>query len=162
MTKKTDGKRRLSIRQSKLLEGVSQGITPMQAALDAGYSQRSAEHAGELLDTLSLREALGKLLASPEKIAQRINEGLDAKETKFFQHEGRVVETRDVTAWSERRMYVELAARLKGLDPGEKVDVMLTPSLGAGERLSQLLAIAARRARAVHDGGGESGGSGVN
>lgn len=95
------------------------GTTPMQASLDAGYSQRSAEHAGELLDTIAMRDALQRFLPTLEKIGQRISEGLDAMETKFFQHGGRVTESCDVVAWSERRQYAEQAIRLLGLDPGQ-------------------------------------------
>ena len=44
----------------------------------------------------------------------RIREGLDAVETKFFVHEGKVVSTHTVVDWRERRQYVELAARFGG------------------------------------------------
>lgn len=125
--KKTVGKRgkkkKLSPRQAKLLKGIAlENKTPRQAALAAGYSERMADNPGELLDTIAMREALGRLLAPPEKIAQRINEGLDAMETKFFQFQGEVTGMRNVIAWSERRMYADLAAELKGLKPSQKIE----------------------------------------
>lgn len=119
---KGEKRRKLRPRQLKALQAIVGGEVPRQALLEAGYSQRVADHPGEFLDTASMRSAMAKLLASPEKIAQRINEGLDAVETKFFQFKGDVVETRDVIAWGERRMYADLAAELKGLKPSQKIE----------------------------------------
>lgn len=122
--KKTGEKRRkLKPRQLKALEAIVAGEVPRQALLGAGYSERVADHPGEFLDTASMRAAMAQLLASPEKIAQRINEGLDAVETKFFQFQGEVIQSRNVIAWSERRMYADLAAELKGLKPNQKIEV---------------------------------------
>lgn len=122
--KKKTAKNRVALkpRQAKLLEGLTKGKSVRAAALDAGYSPNTAQHPADLLDTIAMREAMSRLLASPEKIAQRINEGLDAMETKFFQFKGGVCETRDVIAWSERRMYADLAAELKGLKPTQKIE----------------------------------------
>jgi hypothetical protein len=115
--------RELKPRQAKLLQGIIEGgKSVFAAAIDAGYSPNTAQHPSDLLDTSAMRKALAHLLAPAEKIAQRINEGLDAMETKFFQFQGTVSDTRDVIAWSERRQYAELAARLKGLTPGVEFD----------------------------------------
>jgi hypothetical protein len=122
--KKKSAKNRVPLkpRQALLLEGLVEGKSVRAAALDAGYSPNTAQHPSELLDTAGMRAALAKLLAPAEKIAQRINEGLDAMETKFFQFEGSVTDSRDVVAWGERRQYAELAAKLKGLAPGTDYD----------------------------------------
>jgi phage terminase small subunit len=124
--KKTDVKRRkASIRQKKLIEGVTKGKSVHRAALDAGYSKRSAEHAGELLSATALREAFGRFIAPPEKIAQRINEGLDATEERviIIGRKGKEKVTVEETVdFGERRQYAALAARLTGLDPGVKIE----------------------------------------
>jgi len=112
----------LKPRQAKLLEGLVEGKSVRAAALEAGYSANTAAHPEDLLDTVAMRKALNHLLAPPEKIAARINEGLDAMETRFFQFQGEVTEARNVIAWGERRAYAELAARLKGLTPGLPFD----------------------------------------
>ena len=52
---------------------------------------------------------------SLSKVAERIKEGLDAMETKFFQHEGKVTDTKEVVSWSERRQYSELAMEAVGI-----------------------------------------------
>lgn len=49
-------------------------------------------------------------------IAKRIIEGLDAEETKFFQKDGLVTDSRNVTSWSERRQYAETAMRALGIE----------------------------------------------
>lgn len=49
-----------------------------------------------------------------EKLAQRIAEGLDATEIKFFQHEGKVIQTVEVVDWEQRRKYIELAVKYAG------------------------------------------------
>jgi hypothetical protein len=124
--KKTGAKRRkASVRQTKLIDGVTKGKSVHRAALDAGYSERMARHAGELLSTSALREAFGRYIASPEKIAQRINEGLDATKQEIIitGRKGKEeIDIRDMVDYSERRQYAALAARLSSLDPGVKVE----------------------------------------
>lgn len=125
--------RELKPRQQKLLKGIiDEGKSVYAAAIDAGYSPNTAQHPSDLLDTAAMRKALASLLAPAEKIAQRINEGLDAMETKFFQFKGEVTESRRVIAWGERRQYAELAARLKGLAPGMDYD----PQRGAPNNIT--------------------------
>jgi|SRR5579863_514922 len=122
----------LSPRQAKLREGLAEGKSTRRAALDAGYSVHSANKPQELLSRPALREALAELLVPVEKIAERINEGLDAVVTETYSH---VIGSKiqgddhielkhvDKIAWSERRKYAVLAARLKGLMPGEKLEI---------------------------------------
>jgi hypothetical protein len=106
-------------RQAKLLEGIVGGKSLHRAALDAGYSRNTADHPADLLGTKSMRAALQALLPPVEKIAQRINEGLDATKTEFAKFEGAITDTRECVDFAERRQYVELACRLKELLPGD-------------------------------------------
>jgi len=149
--KSTKNRERLKPRQAKLLEGISKGKSTYAAAIDAGYSPNSAQHPSELLDTVAMRAALAKMIAPPEKIAQRVNEGLDAMETKFFQFQGEVQEARDVINWTERRQYAELAAKLKGLAPGLDYNPTVNVTLSTSDRLTELLTRAATRSAQVHD-----------
>ena len=106
----------LSKRKQKYIAGVADGKTKMQAALDAGYSDSMA-HSTAQIETPDVRAAFAELVREripARKIVDRINAGLDAKETKFFQSEGVVTDHRDVIAWSERRQYAELAAEFGG------------------------------------------------
>ena len=124
--KKTGAKRRkVTPRQAKLVEGITKGKSQRQAALDAGYSERMARHPSELLSASALREAFGRFIAPPEKIARRINEGLDAVEQEVIVMGRKGKETiriQELVDYSERRQYAALASRLTGLDPGVKVE----------------------------------------
>jgi|HubBroStandDraft_6_1064221.scaffolds.fasta_scaffold22481_4 hypothetical protein len=104
-------------RQAKLLEGIVDGKSVHRAALDAGYSPNTADHPADLLETKSMRAALQQLLPSIEKIALRINEGLDATKTEFAKLEGAITDSRQCIDFAERRQYAELACKLKELLP---------------------------------------------
>ena len=41
-------------------------------------------------------------------------EGLDALDNEFAKFKGRITDERALIAWSERRLYIELAAKLAG------------------------------------------------
>lgn len=110
-------KPKLTKKKQKYIEGLADGKTKMQAALDAGYTDSMARSATGNIETPDVRAAFAKLIQERipgRKIVDRIAEGLDAEETKFFQHEGVVTEQRNVVAWSERRQYAELAAEFGG------------------------------------------------
>ena len=48
-------------------------------------------------------------------LTKKLVEGLNAKETKFFAHEGVVVSTRNTIDYATRHRYLETALRLRGL-----------------------------------------------
>jgi len=125
-----DPLRKLGIKKRKYAEGVSKGKTRKQAALDAGYSASVAKNAKAKIESEAYQEAFAALIRQTipaEKIAQRIHEGMDAMETKFFQKDGNVIESRNVIAWGERRAYAELAA-----DFGNMTTVKTSQALGDG------------------------------
>lgn len=112
----TTKKPALSKMKQKYIAGLADGKTKKQAALDAGYSESMSRSAAQI-ETPDVRAAFAELVREripARKIVERINAGLDAKETKFFQSEGIVTDQRDVIAWSERRQYAELAAEFGG------------------------------------------------
>lgn len=116
VTKKSGPLSALQPRQRKYLDGISKGLTKREAALAAGYAESTANSASHI-ETPDVKAAFQRLMrqyAPAHKIAKRITEGLDAMETKFFQKEGIVTDSRDVINWSERRQYAQLAADLGG------------------------------------------------
>lgn len=113
-----NGHKQLTKKQAKYLEGIAEGKTKKAAALAAGYSLAAAHSVRHAVETPNVRTAFAELIRKiiPQgKIAKRINEGLDATETKFFAKDGIVLETRDVINWSERRQYAQLAAEFGDL-----------------------------------------------
>jgi len=120
----------LDPRRQLYLKHRSEGKNKLEAALAAGFSKAMARNAAAKIETADVRTAFRELMqavAPAHKIAQRIAEGLDATETKFFQHEGMVTDSREAVAWSERRQYAELAAKYGGhveeKTPGTNVQV---------------------------------------
>lgn len=116
--------------ENQYVAGRIKGKSPRKAALIAKYSESMADNAKTKIEkrphiqaalTDFARKLRKKIPAA--KVIQRIAEGLDAKETKFFQKDGVVIESRDVVAWGERRAYAELAAEfgayhVPSVDPG--------------------------------------------
>lgn len=117
----------LTRKQSKFLAGVAAGSGMKEAALEAGYAPGVSPE-GAIVP--SLRRRFRKLLEQRipiEKLATRLSEGLDAEETRHFSFEGKVCDERQVADLSERRRYLEAAAKLMGLEPDKK------PSSGGGQ-----------------------------
>lgn len=109
---------KLNTRQQKYIDNLSKGMTKKDAALAAGYAMSTALRVANNIERSSnVRDTFAKIIRKKiraERIADRISEGLDAMETKFFQHEGIVTDSRDVIAWNERRQYASLAAEFGG------------------------------------------------
>lgn len=124
--KKTGAKRRkASPRQAKLITGIAAGKSVRRAALEAGYSERMASHAGELLSSDALRGICQRTL-SLDKVLMRIDEGMDAEETEVIVvgRKGKEkIKLQTYPNFSERRQSSALAARLIGADPSAKIEV---------------------------------------
>lgn len=118
-------RRKTTPRQQRFVQGVLEGKSQRQAALDAGYSERMARHPGELLSTESLR-GLCQSRLSLEKILQRIDEGMDATQSQVIVlgRKGKeTIETVEGPNYFERRSAAALAAKLIGADPAAKIEV---------------------------------------
>lgn len=124
------------------MEGLAEGKTTKAAMQDAGYSASTAKRGfAGLAKTPATVEAFRDVIRSvytPEEFAERVRQGCDAMETRFFPAgstklrkvgtsdkgvpNGEVVEREKheppaeikVIAWSERRRYLDMLARLGG------------------------------------------------
>jgi hypothetical protein len=108
---------KLNLRKRLYLQGIVAGKSKRQAALDAGYSDQTALKAKASIETPDLQAAFARLVRQrvpAHKLGQRIAEGLDAMETKFFHNKGVVTDSRDVVNYTERREYAKLAATFGG------------------------------------------------
>lgn len=89
------------------------GMNKTQAALAADYSPSTARNAGVMVETPDVKNLFQSLIQrriTPEKIAQRLEEGMDAIQTMIV-GEG---EPLDVINYRERREYLKLAAEYGG------------------------------------------------
>lgn len=72
------------------------------------------------IKTPQMREALVESLISlgvtSDYLAQKLKDGIEAEETKFFAHEGEVTDTREVVAWGPRHAFLRTAFKLLGVE----------------------------------------------
>lgn len=102
-------------KKQKYLKNRAKGMNKKQAAIKAGYAESTASAISSHIETPDVKLAFRQAIqdhAPYIKVAKRVGEGLDAMETKFFQKDGFVMESKDVISWSERRQYAELAAQM--------------------------------------------------
>jgi hypothetical protein len=114
--KPADAKATKAPKRRRFVAGLIEGKSMRRAALDAGYTESMADNAG-LKILPGAREELKKELGRKvphAKLVQRIVEGLNAKEIKLAQFQGKYTDKRHVVNYSERRRYAELAAKLLG------------------------------------------------
>jgi hypothetical protein len=115
----------LTPRQTNLIQGIIAGKSTRQAALDAGYSERSADNPKELLSTEALRGFCQQRL-SIDKVLKRIDEGMDATQSTpiVIGRKGQeTIEMVESPNYFERRSAAALAAKLIGADPAAKIEV---------------------------------------
>jgi len=65
-------------------------------------------------------EAMASQKITPQLLARKLKAELNAKETKFFQKDGLVVESRNVVAWDIRQKARIDAHKLRGDYPADK------------------------------------------
>ncbi len=117
--------RRPTAKQARFLKGLTEGKSARRAAMDAGYSESSADHATtEILPVVE--RAFGDVIrkAIPvERLVQRLGEGLDAVEVKVVASEGKITDQREFVDYGERRAYAELIVKLGGhFVPTSRID----------------------------------------
>jgi hypothetical protein len=103
-------------KRRRFVAGLIDGKSMRKAAIDAGYTQSMANDAGRKIMPGAqdeFRDLLGRSIPD-DVLIQRISEGLDAKESKIAQYEGKFTDTKNLVAWGERRRYAELIAKLRG------------------------------------------------
>jgi len=123
---------KLSPKKQKYVKARASGMTKKDAALEAGYAESTSLRVANNIETPDVRAAFAEVMRrkiSADKIAQRVAEGLDAMETKFFQSEGVVTDSKEVVAWSERRQYAALAAELGGYFVTPKQEPAVNPNV---------------------------------
>lgn len=111
-------KKRMNGMERKLVRALASGKSLTQAALEAGYSSKCPAQCGYQalkrigLSTSQVLDSHG--LNVNALIHKYLKPALEANETKFFQKDGIVTDTRDVVAWGPRLQALENAFRLHG------------------------------------------------
>ena len=91
--------------------------TLKELAVETGYS--GPDTVCRALNSDAVKARIRELLeASPKlrvaALTRKLAEGLNATETKFFQHEGEVTDEREVVDYGTRHRYLETALELHG------------------------------------------------
>jgi hypothetical protein len=122
--------RRPTVKQARFVEGLAEGKSARRAALEAGYSESSADHATtEILPAAerAFAEVIRKVIPV-ERLVGRLNEGLDAVEVKVAAFEGKITDERAFADYGERRAYAELIVKLGGhFVPTSRVESPVEP-----------------------------------
>jgi len=123
--------KRLTHRERLLFKNLTKGMTITDAALASGYSKKWPNESG--------RQAIERIrVAAPELLAKHgldddslireyLKPLLSAEETKFFQHEGRVTDQRNVAALGIRHSALDTTLKIRGLyvQPSEQASISL-------------------------------------
>lgn len=70
-----------------------------------------------------MKKALKKQEITVDYLATKLKEELESQETKFFAHQGEIIQQEDVINWATRQKARIDAHRLRGDYPAEKVDL---------------------------------------
>lgn len=126
-------KARVTPRIRKVIEAMIENpdSTLKAAGMKAGFPEKSAaSQARTALKSAGAQELFRRAMKKhkvlrDDGLATKLAEGMDATVTKFFAHEGQVVDERECVDFGARHSYLALATRLAGLDPGAsgKIDV---------------------------------------
>lgn len=108
----------LTPRQNLLVKNLAKGKTLTAAAINAGYSPNgAAQTATNALEAIARKapSMLERLGLSEESVTEKyLKPALEAHETKFFQSDGKVTDSRRVVAWGPRLTALDLYYRLSG------------------------------------------------
>jgi hypothetical protein len=105
-------------RQEALLKNLAKGMTKTEAAIAAGYSKKFAgQGAHQALKQIAKTwpERLDKVVGTPESVIEKyIIPLMNAKETKAFNHNGKVVYSKPMEAWGPRYNGLNIYCRIAG------------------------------------------------
>ena len=111
------------LRRQKFVAAMVEGKSMRAAALEAGYSESTANLAyREIMP--QTREAFRQALhhrISIGKLSDTIAAGLQAESIQYFADKGVVLDERKTTDYRERREYAKLAANLMQFEPPKEV-----------------------------------------
>ena len=93
-------------------------------------------------------EAMDEQKITPRLLARKLKAELNAKETKIFQKDGFVVESRDVIAWGIRQAARIDAHKLRGDYPSSKVE--FPDANGKPQNISAVFGETERAARLIY------------
>ena len=123
---------RLTLKQRRWLKCYTDPNSP-ETFGNATASAKAAKYRGKSLDSFEtighenikklqfyLQKFLDEAGLSDTHLMNYLIQGLQAEETKFFAHEGKIISKRTVINWKARRDFLDMALKIKGLYKAEK------------------------------------------
>lgn len=118
MPKRTN-KPAITVKQRKYIRGVMAGKSKYQAAVEAGYAENTANDPSRNVEKQGVKEELNRALEkagiTTQRIADKVNEGLEAKKTTFL-GQGENSTFMESPDHAIQHKYLETAIKLKGID----------------------------------------------
>jgi hypothetical protein len=123
MAKKS--KPKLTPRRRALIKNLAKGMKPADAEKAAGFAPHNGQSAYQALKEIAKTTEGSQLLArhgltDDALIEKYLKPLMDAEETKFFQHNGKVKQKINVVAWGPREAGLNLALKIRGLTSGDE------------------------------------------
>lgn len=113
--KKGDKRRELSVKQHKLVRALKNADSVAEAGRVAGYNTRQSANRAFHAVSEKMPEVMDRLGLTNEYLVDKcLRPLLHAKETKFFAHEGKVVDKVQVEALGIRDSALDKAFKLRG------------------------------------------------
>ena len=107
--------KKISVKERKLIKARIEGKTVTESAKIAGMGRT---YASKSIERPQVKELFASLLdkagLTDEKLASKIAQLAEAKETKFFANQGIILDQREVEAIETQRKMTEFACKLKG------------------------------------------------
>lgn len=124
--RKIEHSKKLTNKQAVYVTGVLQGMKKKHAALKAGYKESVGTDVIEKSSAVknALTQALYEIGVDPLAIAQKLKEGINATENKFFSHEGIVKDERIVEDFAVRQKYLRDILEVQGFIRNNNLDTL--------------------------------------
>jgi hypothetical protein len=117
MPRKTRNTARTNKKRTKLVKALAKGMNIAEASREAGYASPQAGH----FALTKIREYLPDILKTIdlpiEKVMIKFKDKLEARETRYFQHNGIVLDEREVEAHDTQLHAADSLSRIFGLFP---------------------------------------------
>lgn len=119
-------KKSLTFRQKKYIKAIASGVakTKSEAAEIAGYSRTTITNQIERPEIVknALATAMYKVGVDERYLADKIKEGLNADQTKFFAYEGKIISERTVIDYDVREKYLKDSLEVLGFIRNNTID----------------------------------------
>jgi len=113
-----------------VMKSLQSGEMPTKQSVKKGIAAQCGVPVNRVTSVVDRVVGLSRVMKdigiNEELIAQKLREGLEAKDTKIATFEGQITDSVEVVAWGERRAYLDMVIRLRGDYPKEELKVDVT------------------------------------